>query len=64
VVFIGGESLLKRVRDDNKKRKKKQKKGLGRSPFFFFFIKNRWELMQASGNIKRIRKKKTKKKIS
>jgi nitrate reductase NapE component len=26
VVFIGGESLLKRVRDDNKKRKKKQKK--------------------------------------
>jgi hypothetical protein len=62
VVFIGGESLLKRVRDDNKKRKKKQKKGLGRSPFFFFFIKTRWEFMQASGNIKRIRKKKTKKK--
>jgi len=64
VVFIGGESLLKRVRDDNKKRKKKQKKGLGRSPFFFFFIKYRWVFYHAICNIKRIRKKKTKKKIS
>jgi len=64
VVFIGGESLLKRVRDDNKKRKKKQKKGLGRSPFFFFFFKYRGEIFKGNGYIKRIRKKKTKKKIS